>query len=414
MEHDSQVSFIFRLVWISDICIVFKEILGKAEDALGEMVAIRRHLHQNPELSFSEVGTADYISDKLHAYGLKVKTNVAGYGMIAEIKGAGSGPCIALRADMDALPILETGQHEYSSKVEGVMHACGHDAHSAMLLGAVKNLNEMRESLNGSVRILFQPAEEKLPGGASLMIKAGALKAPEPIGIIGQHVTPELDVGKIAFRSGAFMASADEIYLTIKGKGGHAAMPHRLIDPVLISSHVIVALQQIVSRRNTPWIPSVLSFGKVVANGATNVIPSEVKIEGTFRTFDEAWRREVHQLLPKMINELVTSMGGTCEVDVRVGYPVLINEENLTQRSREVAIELFGSDNVVDMDIRMGAEDFAFYSHEIPACFYRLGTGSDKPGTRSGLHTSDFDIDEDALRIGSALLTGIVMNELKA
>ena len=246
------------------------------------------------------------------------------------------------------------------------------------------------------------------------MIKEGVLQKPKVDAILGQHVTPELEVGKVAIRPGPFMASADEIHLVVKGKGGHAAMPQKLIDPVLITSHLIVALQQVVSRRNTPWIPSVLSFGKVHAGGATNVIPSEVVVEGTFRTFDEEWRQEVHSLLPKMINDLVSSMGGTVDVDIRVGYPVLNNDLDFANRCEMVARELLGPENVLRSEIRMGAEDFAFYSHESPACFYRLGSGSEVAGSRSGLHTPDFNVDEDCMRVGSALMASIALSELNA
>lgn len=393
---------------------MLKQTLALSQSALKEMVAIRRHLHQHPELSFQEEETARFIKQKLDSFGVASKTGIAGYGIVADVQGRAAGPIVALRADMDALPILETSSHDYISTNEGVMHACGHDAHTAMLLGAVKNLNELRNSFDGTIRFIFQPAEEKLPGGASLMIKEGVLKNPVPSAIFGQHVTPEIPVGKVAFRGGAFMASADEIRLTVKGKGGHAAMPHKLIDPVLMTSHLIVALQQMVSRRAKPWVPTVLSFGKVIAQGATNIIPDEVYVEGTLRTFDEEWRVELHKLLPDFIQNFCKSMGGNCEVDVAVGYPVLLNNEILTERSKAVAIDLLGADNVLDIDIRMGAEDFAFYSHELPACFYRLGTGSKKTGTTSGLHTSVFDIDEDSLRVGSALMMGLALNELKA
>jgi amidohydrolase len=412
MEIGCPGNSISRSVWISDICIVLKEILSSTQRSLDEMIAVRRHIHQHPELSFNEEKTAAFVAARLKEYGIEVHEGIAGHGLVGLIKGRGEGKCIALRADMDALPILEEPAHEYGSINKGVMHACGHDAHTAMLLGAAKSLNQMRDRLEGTVKLVFQPAEEKLPGGASLMIAEGVLENPTPAYMLGQHVTPELDCGKVAFRSGAFMASADEIHLTIKGKGGHAAMPQLLIDPVLITSHLIVSLQQIVSRRSTPWIPSVLSFGKVIANGATNVIPSEVEVQGTFRTFDETWRKEVHDLLPSMIQGLVESMGGKVEIDLRVGYPVLKNDASFTARSRQVAIDLLGVDNVVDTSIRMGAEDFAFYSHQVPSCFFRLGTGSEKAGTRGGLHTPAFDIDEDAMSIGSALMAAIAAQEL--
>jgi amidohydrolase len=313
---------------------------------------------------------------------------------------------------MDALPIQEMNKQPYASKVDGVMHACGHDVHTASLLGTAYILNQLKNEFGGTVKLIFQPGEELLPGGASIMIKEGVLQNPAPQAIIGQHVMPFIPAGKVGFRSGIYMASTDELYVTIKGKGGHGAQPHQNIDPVLITAHLIVALQQIVSRNADPRLPTVLSFGKINANGATNIIPGEVKLEGTFRTFNEDWRKEAHVLMKKMAEGIAESMGGTCEFNIMHGYPFLINEPNLTANARGFAEDYLGADNVVDLDMWMAAEDFAFYSQVTNACFYRLGTGNTEKGTTHSVHTPNFDIDEDALKISSGLMAFMALKQL--
>lgn len=379
-----------------------------------EIVSIRRHLHMNPELSFQEFETAKYVTGKLKEIGITFQDNVAGTGLVGIIRGKNdNGKVVALRADMDALPILEQNSVEYKSKNDGVMHACGHDAHTASLLGAAAILHDLKDQFEGTVKLLFQPGEEKLPGGASLMIKEGALENPKPQSVIGQHVMPLIPSGKVGFRSGIYMASTDELYLKIKGKGGHGAMPHLNIDPVLITSHLIVAMQQIVSRTANPTMPSVLSFGKVIANGATNVIPDEVYIEGTFRTLNEQWRSEAHQRMLDLAHQLVNSMGGQLDFEIRKGYPALINDENLTAKAKSRAIEYLGNENVLDLDIWMAAEDFSFYSQVAPSCFYRLGTRNESRGITSSVHTPTFDIEEDALKIGAGLMAYLAVKELQ-
>ncbi len=375
-----------------------------------DMVANRHHLHSHPELSFQEHQTALFIEQKLTAMGLTTQ-RMANTGVVALIEGKNPASRVtALRADIDALPITEANEVSYKSQNVGVMHACGHDVHTASLLGTAKILQELRAEFEGTVKLIFQPAEEKIPGGASLLIKEGVLENPKPSSVIGQHVAPQIPVGKIGFRQGMYMASADEIYVTVKGKGGHAAMPETLIDPVLISAHLIVALQQIVSRNASPKIPSVLSFGKVIANGVTNVIPNEVKIEGTFRTLDEKWRGEAHQKMKKLAESLVEGMGGTCEFTILRGYPYLANHPALTQQLQTAAQAFVGAENVIDLDIWMAAEDFAYYTHEAPACFYRLGTRNEAKGIVSGVHTPTFDIDEQALSLGAGLMAWLALN----
>ncbi|MCB0793211.1 MAG: amidohydrolase [Flavobacteriales bacterium] len=389
-----------------------KDLLSQAGGLREQLVAWRRWFHQHPELSFEEYGTSAFIASICREQGWEVRTGVAGTGVIALMRGGSDGDRVALRADMDALPIEEVEGRPYGSTNKGVMHACGHDAHMAMVLGAGVLLKERVQQIAGSVLLVFQPGEEKLPGGASLLIEQGALSDPAPKAILAQHATPELECGTVGLHAGPFMASADELCLTVKGRGGHAAMPHLLIDPVVIAAHLIVALQQVVSRRARPGEPTVLSFGKVVADGATNVIPGEVRIEGTLRAFDETWRNELHRLMPKMAKGLVASMGAELEFEIRKGYPVLVNDPSLTGSFRAIAERLIGPEQVLDVPQRMGAEDFAAYTQVMPGLLVRLGTGRADGVPSSGLHTSTFDVNEDALPIGSALMASWVLDQL--
>lgn len=386
-----------------------------AEEIYPQVLSFRHHIHQYPELSFEEAETAAYIAQHLTAWGIPFESGIAGHGIAAYIKGeAGeSHQVVALRADMDALPIVEDSEKPYASKRTGVMHACGHDVHSSSLLGTVYLLNTLKAQFAGTIKCIFQPAEERFPGGASLMIKEGVLKNPEVDAIVGQHVLPYLDCGKIGVRKGMYMASADEIYLRVIGKGGHAAHPATFVDPVAISAQILVALQQVVSRSD-PRIPSVLSFGKILANGATNIIPNEVYIEGTFRTMDEAWRAEAHRRIHSTVNGIAESMGAKAELDLKKGYPVLFNDEQLSGQVRESIAEYVGEENVVDLDLWMAAEDFAYYTHEVPGCFYRLGTRNEAKGITHGLHTPKFDIDEDALKLSTGLMAWVTLQQLKA
>ncbi|ELR69921.1 N-acetyl-L,L-diaminopimelate deacetylase [Fulvivirga imtechensis AK7] len=390
-----------------------QQIKKLAKRNANEVINIRRHIHSYPELSYEEYNTAKYVASQLKAIGLQPTEGVAKTGLTALIEGKNpTKKVLALRADMDALPIIEANDVDYKSKNEGVMHACGHDAHTASLLGAAKILNELKDQFEGSVKLIFQPGEEKNPGGASLMIKEGVLKNPAPQCIFGQHVMPLIPAGKVGFKPGMYMASCDEIYLTVKGKGGHGAIPELTIDPVLITSHIIVALQQIISRNASPKTPTVLSFGKVIANGATNIIPEEVYVAGTFRAMNEEWRAEALKRIKKMAEGIAASMGGMCEVDISKGYPFLENDPALTGKTRSAAEAYVGKENVVDLDVWMGAEDFAYYTHEIPACFYRLGTRNEAKGITSYVHTPTFNIDEEALEIGAGMMAWIAVNEL--
>lgn len=369
-----------------------------------EFINVRRHLHAHPELSYQEFETSKYIQQKLTEYNIPFEIK-ATTGVVGLIKGRNPETrIIALRADMDALPIKEENKVEYKSVNEGLMHACGHDVHTTCLLGASKILNELRNEWEGTIKLLFQPGEEKNPGGASLMIKDGALEDPKPQGIFGMHVHPGLPLGKLSFRKGRVMASADEIYITIKSKGGHAAAPHLTADTILIASHLIVSLQQIISRNNNPISPSVLSICSIEGGHTTNVIPSEVKLKGTFRAMDEEWRKKAHQLIKKQTEGLVTAMGAEADVLIDVGYPFVDNDPLLTEMGWQLAEEYWGKENVEETELRMGAEDFGYYTHVVPGCFYRLGVRNEEKGIIHNVHTPKFDIDEEAITNGIQMM----------
>lgn len=381
----------------------------RAQELLPELTAIRRHLHGHPELSFEEENTARYISERLTALGITHQTGVAGHGITGVLSGGHPGKTIALRADMDALPIHEKTGAPYASKNAGVMHACGHDVHSTCLLGALQILQEHRHDWGGKVQFIFQPGEEKLPGGASLMIAAGIFKETKPEAIYGLHVFNPLPVGTAGFRAGMYMASSDELYITVKGQGGHGAVPELAVDPVPVAAQIITALQTVVSRMAKPTVPSVLTIGKVRAEGATNIIPAEVYMEGTFRTLDETRREIAHTHIRRLCEETASAYGAACEVRIERGYPCLVNDETRTAHARRVAGELLGAAQVHDLEIRMASEDFAFYSQRMPACFFRLGTGNVEKGITANVHQANFDIDETALAHGAALLAAMVV-----
>jgi len=377
------------------------------------VVAIRRHLHQHPELSCKEFQTAEFICGKLGEYGIPYAKGIAGTGIVGIIEGKNpSAGCIALRADMDALPLQEQNVVAYKSCVPGIMHACGHDAHMACLLGAAKILMELRESITGTVKLIFQPSEESYPGGAIEMINEGILENPRPQFVIAQHVINTLEAGDVGMKAGTYMASTDEVFLTVKGKGGHAATPNQVIDPVLIAAHIVVALQQIVSRQADPLMPSVISFGKITGEGRTNIIPDEVKLEGTVRTYDEAWRREIHRQIEKIAIGIAECMGAKCEVRFAHGYPFLNNDPGLTERLCLLAREYLGASHVKELERRMTAEDFAYFAERIPSVLYRLGIANQTKGISSNLHTTTFDIDENSLQTGMGLLAWFAVSLL--
>ena len=376
------------------------------------LIQIRRHLHQYPELSGEEFQTSAFISQTLNEWGIDHLTGIAGTGIMAQVRGKTPGnACIALRADMDALPIDEQNEVEYRSKNPGVMHACGHDVHVSSLLGTIKILQQLSDEYSGMIKCIFQPSEEKYPGGAIQMIGEGILKNPEPLAIFGQHVCPALPPGKVGFRPGKYMASSDEIYITVKGKGGHAATPHQNIDPVVIGAQILLALQQLISRETDPTLPTVLSFGKFIANGQTNIIPDEARLEGTLRTFDETWRHEMHSRIENVVTSMANAFGANCEIFIDHGYPNLQNDESLTREAIQSAKEFLGNENVVELDQRMTAEDFAYYAQKVPGCFYRLGVAHSNLPFAS-LHSAHFDVDENCLLTGPALMAWLALKKL--
>lgn len=390
-----------------------KKIRVLSQQYLGQVISWRRHLHAHPELSMQEHQTAAFVSAHLTEMKIKHQTGIAETGIVAIIEGRNpQKKTIALRADMDALPIEEANQVPYKSQNPGVMHACGHDVHTSSLLGVAQILAELKGEFEGTVKLFFQPSEERYPGGAIQMIRAGAMENPRPANVFGQHVYPELEAGMVGVRAGEYMASTDEIHLTITGKGGHGALPSRLIDPVLIASHIVVALQQIVSRQASPDVPTVLSFGRFIANGQTNIIPDQVKIAGTLRTFDEAWRQEAHRRIGTLAEGIAQSMGGQCKVFIDHGYPFVYNDPAVAANVKKWAVELLGADKVVDLPLRMTAEDFSYFANEVPSCFYRLGVANQARGITSGLHTNTFDVDEKSLETSIALMAWIAVNAL--
>ena len=381
-----------------------EKIKSLAHQFLSEFIEIRHHLHANPELSYQEFQTSAFVQKRLGDIGIPFEIK-ATTGVVGIIQGNKADTrVIALCADMDALPIREENDVAYRSKNDGIMHACGHDVHTTCLLGAAKILHQLKDEWQGTIKLIFQPGEEKNPGCASLMIRDGVLESPTPQAIVGLHVHPQLETGRLSFRSGQVMASADEIYITIKGKGGHAASPHLTVDPILIASHLVVALQQIISRSRNPLQPSVLSITSFQGGHTTNVIPGEVKLMGTFRALDEEWRFKAHELIRKQATALVKSMGGEIDLHIDVGYPSVYNDEELDIKARSLAADFLGIENIETTEMRLGAEDFGYYTQQIPGCFFRLGSGNASKGITSGVHTPTFNIDENAIEIGMGMM----------
>lgn len=384
-----------------------KALAGKYKE---DVRSFRHHLHKHPELSFEESETAQFIRTFLDQNNIAYTSGWGGFGIIASLQGKLPGIRRAYRADMDALPIQEVSEQPYASVCEGKMHACGHDVHTSSMMGAILILNELKDSWGGQIDFVFQPGEEKHPGGASLLLKEGAFGETYPAFILGQHVYPSMEVGRVGYKSGQYMASADELYITVKGKGGHAATPHTAIDTILVASHIVTNLQQLISRRVDPTSPSVLTIGKINSTGgATNIIPEEVKMEGTFRAMDESWRYKAHELIHQVCEGTAQAMGASCEVYISVGYPSLINDETVTGDVSKKMQAYLGESQVEELPIRLTAEDFSYYTQKMPACFYRLGTGNKAKGIVSPVHTPTFDIDEDALEIGSGLAAWLLI-----
>jgi amidohydrolase len=383
---------------------ILDRIKDLAKSYAPEFIEIRHYLHAHPELSYQEFETSRFVQQKLSEYGIPFEVK-AETGVIGLVEGRNPGSrVVALRADMDALPITEQNDIDYKSTRPGVMHACGHDVHTTCLLGAARILSETRDQWDGTVKLIFQPGEEKNPGGASLLIKEGVLENPKPQGIFALHVNPQLEVGNLSFRAGKVMASADEIYITIRSKGGHAAAPHLTVDTILVASHLVVSLQQVISRNVDPLSPSVLSITSFQGGFTTNVIPSEVKLMGTFRAMDEDWRFRAHELIRRHTEHLVQAMGAEVDLHIDVGYPCVYNNEALNDKGRHLAQQYMGEERVLETEIRMGAEDFGYYSQHIPGCFFRLGTANKAKGITAGVHTPLFNIDEAAIETGIGMM----------
>ena len=379
--------------------------------SFNKFVSWREHIHAHPELSFQEVNTSAYVASILKDMGIPYQHGIAGTGVVALIKGLNPEKhCVALRADMDALPIHEENDVIYKSINKGVMHACGHDVHTACLLGAACVLNQLKNEFEGTVKLIFQPGEESLPGGASMMINEGVLENPKVDKILALHVYPSMDVGKVGFKPGLYMAACDELYLTIKGKGGHAALPNAYNNPVTLISKLITMLESYLESLSDSTSPFVFAFGKLEAEGATNIIPEFARAAGTLRTMNEQWRSTIHKKLKDFVTEFLTSNNADGQLEIIKGYPCLNNDEILTENCVESAKEYLGSENVELLDIRMTAEDFSFYSQKIPACFFRLGVRNEDIGVVYGVHHPKFDIDKNAIKFGAGLMAYITMN----
>lgn len=375
----------------------------KAEEVFEKVQGYRTHLHMHPELSYQEHETMKYVSDRLQEIGIEHKAGIGETGVVGIIRGdhhSDSDSCIALRADLDALPIQEENDVPYKSLKDGIMHACGHDVHTSILLGAAEVLYSLRNELPQPVKLVFQPGEEKNPGGATYMIRDGVLDNPKVDKMFALHVFPDMEVGRLGFKEGIYMASCDEIYVDIHGVGGHGATPHKCVDPIIIGANILTSIQQIVSRKCDPKIPCVLSFGHFEALGATNVIPSKAHLKGTFRTMNENWRAEGLTLIKSSIEQIAAASGGTADVEISKGYPYLENHPETTQAMRSIAQQHFGEDKIEDLPIRLTAEDFSYYSQEVPVCFFRLGVRNEAKGITFGVHHPRFDIDQNSLKIG--------------
>lgn len=393
-----------------------QELKGKikllTEECFQEIVAVRRHLHTIPEIGFEEYKTSRYIIGKLREYGIPYQMGVAITGVVGTIHGKNANKkIIALRADMDALQIKEENDISFKSQHEGMMHACGHDAHMACVLGAAKILNELKNEFEGTVKLFFQPSEEMLPGGAIKMIEEGVLENPKVENVFGQHALHNLDAGKVGFKPGKYMASTDEIYITVHGKGGHAATPELFINPLMIASKILCELEKYTLDNKPSDSPSILTFGRIIGEGKTNIVPEKVFLEGTFRAYDESWRGKAHEGIIKTAAAVAENSKGSCEVRIDSGYPVLVNDDELTEKAKQLAIEFLGSENVVDMEMRMTSEDFAYYAQQVPSVFYRFGVRNESKNITSNLHTSTFDIDEGSLRTATGLMAWIAINQ---
>ncbi len=393
-----------------------ERIRKKARLLFPEIVRIRREIHRHPELSFKEFRTTALIREFLLKLGLKIEHDFLETGIAALLEGGEKkteGKLVALRADIDALPLQEENTHEFCSLENGVMHACGHDMHTAILLGAAVVLSDIKKSLPGDVLFIFQPGEEKAPGGAKPLIEAGLFRQYHPSAVFALHCLPQLQSGKLALREGAIMAAADELYITVYGEGGHASAPHKTIDPVLAAAHIVTALQHLVSRVVSPYEPAVVSISSIHGGGATNIIPGKVHMTGTLRTMNEELRREMHKRLRETVEQIGMGMGARAEIEIVDGYPVVVNHPETTRVIREAFVAYFGKNSVEECEPFMTAEDFAYYLQHCPGTFIHLGTGSSKPEKGNTLHSPFFNPDESAIGTGMEAMSYAALSWLE-
>lgn len=377
-----------------------------------KLIEMRRHFHQYPEIGFEEVKTSEYIADTLSKLDMEVKTGIAKTGVVGILKGDGD-KTIGLRADMDALPVSEQNDVEYKSRQEGKMHACGHDSHMSMLLGAATILSQIKEQLKGTVKFIFQPSEESLPGGAKRMIEEGVLESPKVDAIFGMHVDPTIETGKIGYKSGPFMAFSSEFNIVLKGKGGHAAVPQASIDPIVMASDVIQELQKIVSRWTSPIEPIVLTIGSIHSGTAFNIIPETAKMEGTTRVVNMDLAKKIPHKIETILKNITEIYGGSYEFKFLPGYPALINDKQFTNFVSRVIENLFGKENALELEEPlMGGEDFAYYLQKVPGTFLRLGSANDEKESTYPWHHPRFNIDEDVLPIGTSLFAACSLEYL--
>lgn len=385
-----------------------------SEKYFDKMVAIRRHLHQYPELSGEEQQTAQYITQVLDQIGIAYQKNIAGYGIVALLKGNLHGEsCVALRADMDALPIKENNSNSYCSLNEGIMHACGHDFHTASLLGALMILNDLKDSFGGTIKAIFQPSEERYEGGAPFMIKEGVLHNPKVDYIFGLHADTALTSDQVGFRAGKYMASTDELHFTVVGKGGHAAMPLDVINPIPIAARLLLKWEEEIDKIKPNDTPFVMNFGRLIADGANNIIPNKAHLSGTLRVFDEEKRELILKRIEEIAIQVCQDNEAQCLVDIRRGYPMVVNDSEVTQKAIEIAENYLGKEHIVSLAIRTTAEDFSYFLQQVPGTFFRVGVSNPGKGIIHPLHSAQFDIDETALHTASEMFAKLAIEFLR-
>lgn len=394
------------------MAIDFEQIEGFTEKIYEKVKSYREHLHIHPELSYKEYNTSKFVSDTLSKLGIE-NSFIGDTGVVALISGnhhEKNAPCIALRADLDALPIQEENDVPYKSKIDGVMHACGHDVHTSILLGAAEIIHQNRNELNQPIKLIFQPGEEKNPGGATYIIRDGGLENPKVKKMVALHVFPDLECGHFGFREGLYMASCDELHMEVQGLGGHGALPDRTVNPIFMGSEFILAAKSYIDENTPDGVPSVINFGYFEAKGATNVVPDKAFVKGTFRTMDEEWRDKAKKQLLEIAARISEDYKGQVKLTISHGYPFLKNDIQLTHSIRDLAERNFGKDKVHHLPMRMTSEDFSYYSQLVPVCFFRLGVRNKEKEIVYGLHHPKFDIDSHSIKNGVQMFVSIAFS----